>query len=104
MYTDAADYGEYKFGRRATGLIMAASLFALKLGLTLGGAIIGWALNIFKFVPNVAQTDESIKGILILISILPAFFGLLGGALMLFYPLSNTKMIEIEKELGARRK
>lgn len=104
MYTDAADYGEYKFGRRATGLIMAASLFALKLGLTLGGAIIGWALNIFKFVPNVAQTDESIKGILILISILPAFFGLLGGALMLFYPLSNAKMIEIEKELGARRK
>ena len=34
MY-DTADYGEWKFGRRATGLIMAASLFALKLGVAL---------------------------------------------------------------------
>jgi GPH family glycoside/pentoside/hexuronide:cation symporter len=103
MYTDAADYGEWKFMRRATGLIMAASLFALKLGLTLGGAVIGWALNIFNFVPNVAQSDESIKGILILISVLPALFGIIGGALMIFYPLTNKKMIEIENDLIKRR-
>ena len=89
--------------RRATGLIMAASLFALKLGLTLGGAIIGWALNIFNFVPNVAQSDESIKGILLLISVLPALFGIIGGALMIFYPLTNKKMIEIENDLIKRR-
>ena len=31
MYTDAADFSEWKNNRRATGLIMAASLFALKL-------------------------------------------------------------------------
>src|SRR5690606_31986070 len=41
IYTDAADFGEWKFGRRATALIMAASLFALKLGLTLGGTFVG---------------------------------------------------------------
>lgn len=48
MYTDFADYGEWKFNRRATGQIMSASLFALKLGLTFGGAIIGW-LCIFAY-------------------------------------------------------
>ena len=58
MYTDTADYGEWKFGRRATGLIMAASLFALKLGLTLGGAIIGWVLAANDFVPNITQSSE----------------------------------------------
>lgn len=103
LYTDTADYGEWKFGRRATGLIMAASLFALKLGLTLGGAIIGWILDLFDFVPNVQQTEESIKGILMLISVLPALFGLIGGALMIFYPLTNEKMIEIEEDLEKRR-
>jgi len=103
MYTDAADYGEWKFGRRATGLIMAASLFALKLGLTLGGAMIGWVLAASHFVPNEVQSPEAQKGILSLISFLPAIFGLIGGALMFFYPMTNKKMIEIETDLNKRR-
>ena len=103
MYTDTADYGEWKFGRRATGLIMAASLFALKLGLTLGGAIIGWVLAANDFVPNITQSSDSMNGILLMISILPAIFGLLGGALMFFYPLTNKMMIKIEEDLAARR-
>jgi len=103
MYTDTADYGEWKFGRRATGLIMAASLFTLKLGLTLGGAIIGWVLAANDFVPNITQTAESMNGILLLISVLPAIFGLTGGALMIFYPLTNNMMIKIEDDLAARK-
>ncbi|MBN2011863.1 MFS transporter [candidate division KSB1 bacterium] len=104
IYTDTADYGEWKFGRRATGLIMAASLFTLKLGLTLGGAIIGWMLDAFNFVPNAVQTPEAINGILIMISIIPGIFGLVGGGLMFFYPLKNKKMEQIEMELADRRK
>lgn len=104
MYTDTADYGEWKFGRRATGLIMAASLFALKLGLTLGGAIIGWVLAAHNFQPNVTQSAESLGGILLLISIFPAVFGVIGGLLMIFYPITNKVMIEIEQDLVARRK
>lgn len=103
MYTDTADYGEWKFRRRATGLVMAASLFALKLGLTMGGAIIGWVLAVYNFVPNEAQTSESLNGILSLISIFPAIFGIIGGALMIFYPLTNKMMVKIEEELTARR-
>ena len=103
LYTDTADYGEWKFGRRATGLIMAASLFALKLGLTLGGAMIGWVLAAYDYVPDQPQTDESMTGILMLISVLPAIFGVAGAALMLLYPLTNEKMNEIERDLNARR-
>jgi len=103
LYTDAADYGEWKFGRRATGLIMAASLFALKLGLTLGGSIIGEVLNSCGFKANQAQAPWALSGILMMISILPAISGVIGGMLMLFYPLTNQKMMEIEKDLNARR-
>jgi glycoside/pentoside/hexuronide:cation symporter, GPH family len=103
MYTDTADYGEWQFGRRATGLIMAASLFALKLGLTLGGAIIGWVLAAFNFEPNVNQAGEALNGIVYLFSFFPAIFGVTGGLLMIFYPLTNKMMIQIENDLASRR-
>ena len=103
IYTDTADYGEWKFGRRATGLIMAASLFMLKMGLTLGGAIVGWILSIYNYVPNVQQTPEAMNGILIMISLAPALFGIAGGALMIFYPLSNKMLVQMEEELTAKR-
>src|SRR5690625_7338798 len=58
MYTDAADYGEWKNGRRTTGLVMAASLFALKFGLAIGGAITGWVLGWYGFEAHVAQSED----------------------------------------------
>ncbi len=103
MYTDAADFGEWKNNRRATGLIMAASLFALKLGLSLGGAISGWVLAFHGFAANQVQTHESMRGIMMLMSIYPAIFGIIGGAMMFFYPLTNKMMIKIEEELTRRR-
>jgi GPH family glycoside/pentoside/hexuronide:cation symporter len=103
IYTDAADYSEWRNGRRATGLIMAASLFALKLGLTLGGAIVGWMLAYYGFVANQDQSGETLQGIILLMSIYPAIAGLVGAALMIYYPLNNKMMVQIEEELTARR-
>ena len=104
MYTDTADYSEWKNGRRATGLIMAASLFALKLGLTFGGSIVGWLLSYYNYVPNETQSAEALNGIVLLFSVYPAIFGIIGGLLMIMYPLTNKKMIEIEEDLTKRRK
>jgi len=103
MYTDAADYSEWKNGRRATGLLMAASLFALKLGLTLGGALVGYVLAYYGFVANQIQTGETITGIIALMSFYPAIFGIIGVILMAFYPLNNKMMIKIETDLTLRR-
>jgi glycoside/pentoside/hexuronide:cation symporter, GPH family len=103
IYTDTADFGEWKMGRRATGLVMAASLFALKLGLTLGGAIVGWILAFYGFQPNQVQSGEAVSGIIMLMSIYPAVFGIIGGIIMIFYPLNNKMMIKIEEDLTARR-
>jgi GPH family glycoside/pentoside/hexuronide:cation symporter len=103
MYTDTADYAEWKLGRRATGLLMAASLFALKLGLTVGGAIVGWILAYYGFVANQPQNAETLGGIILLMSLYPAVFGIIGGAIMMLYPLTNKMMSQIEEELAARR-
>lgn len=103
IYTDTADYGEWKMKRRATGLVMAASLFALKLGLTLGGSIVGWILAFYDFAPNQGQSAEAVKGIIMLMSFYPAVFGIIGGLLMFFYPLNNKMMAQIEQDLTLRR-
>lgn len=102
IYTDTADFGEWKFGRRATALIMAASLFALKLGLTLGGTFVGWILGFYGFEAGVAQPAETMTGIRLIMSIYPALFGIIGGAIMLYYPLTDKMMVTIEEDLTAR--
>jgi GPH family glycoside/pentoside/hexuronide:cation symporter len=104
MFTDCADYNEWKTGRRSTGLMMAASLFFLKFGLALGAAAIGWVLAWYGYEKGGTQTPEAIKGIVLLNSVYPAIFTLLGVAAMVFYPLSSKKMLEIEADLIARRK
>jgi GPH family glycoside/pentoside/hexuronide:cation symporter len=105
MYTDVADYSEWKNKRRATGLIMAASLFSLKMGLTLGGATVAWMLDYYGFVANQIQSTVTTEGIVKLISLFPAVAGIIGGLLILsFYPLTNKMMVTIEEDLTARRK
>ncbi len=103
IYTDTADYGEWKFTSRATGLIMAASLFALKLGLALGGAFLGWLLKAFGFEPNAVQSVQSLLGIRLIISVFPAVAALGGAVIMFFYPLTQSKLEEIERDLAARK-
>ena len=49
MMGDVADYGEWKTGRRATGTVTSAVVFALWVGLALGGAIAGWLLSFYGY-------------------------------------------------------
>jgi GPH family glycoside/pentoside/hexuronide:cation symporter len=104
IYTDTADYSEWKTGRRATALIMAASLFALKLGIALAGTFQAWVLKVYGYMPDVVQSATALDGIKLLMSIFPAVAGIIGVAFMVFYPLNNTMMVKIEEDLTARRK
>ncbi len=58
MYADAADYSEWKTGRRATGLVFSASSMSQKFGWTIGGALAGWLLGYYGFKANVVQTAK----------------------------------------------
>ena len=100
MYADAADYSEYRTGRRATGLVFSASSMSQKLGWTLGGAINMWLLAFFGFEANVAQTPGTIEGIKYMMSFVPAAAALISGGAMIFYKLSDRKMAQIINELS----
>ncbi|MCH1478601.1 MAG: MFS transporter [Crocinitomicaceae bacterium] len=94
MYGDVSDYSELKTGRRATGLIFSSSSMSQKLGWTIGGAISGWILAAFGFIANDIQTDESILGIRLMISIFAAVGVILSIIIMFFYPLTEKFMKE----------
>ena len=59
MMGDVADYGEWKTGRRASGTVTSAVVFALWAGLALGGAIAGWLFSGYGFVSEASvQTAQ----------------------------------------------
>ena len=104
IYADTADYSEWKKGRRATGLVMSASLFALKLGIALGATANAWILAAYGYQPNIEQTAKGLLGIRMVISVYPAIFAVIGMVIMFFYPLKKHMMMQVETELVERRK
>jgi Na+/melibiose symporter-like transporter len=104
MFADVVDFAEWKTGRRTTGVIYATVLFALKMGLSLGGFLAGWLLTGYGYRPNVAQTEHALLGIRLTISIYPAIlYCVIVGALC-FYPIGKKLNLEIQDELAERRK
>jgi len=108
MYADSADYSEWKNHRRATGLVFSAATFSQKLGGAIGSAIPGWALAAFQFrkpVEGVVQTQsqETLTGIILLMSVVPAIFLFCSAAAMFFYNIDRKLLKQIETELEARK-
>jgi GPH family glycoside/pentoside/hexuronide:cation symporter len=103
LYADVADHAEWLHGRRATGLVFSAAMFAQKMGLTIGGAASGWLLDGFGFVSNAEQSDSAILGIRIMFCIVPGVLSLLNGLVLMGYPLSREETARIQAELAERR-
>jgi len=102
MYADTADYSQWKNGRRATGLVFSAATFAQKFGIALGGGLLGWLLAYFGFIANVPQTPDTLNGILLMMSFIPAIGSLVAAVAAFFYPLDDATMQKIEKDLRDR--
>ena len=104
MYADTADYAEWKTGRRATGLIFSASIFAQKQGWGISGGFTLILMSSLGFIANQEQTPDSLHGLVQLMSIFPAALGVLSLLLMMFfYPLNEAKVDQISADLKARR-
>ena len=103
MMGDVADYGEWKTGRRATGTVTSAVVFALWLGLALGGAVAGWLFQAYGYVPNATQTAHSLAGILLVASVYSGLAFFATAVCLIFYPITRAKNREIADELAERR-
>jgi GPH family glycoside/pentoside/hexuronide:cation symporter len=103
LYGDVADYGEWKFGRRSTGLVYSASLFSIKTGIVVGGFLLPLFLQQFGFVRNAVQSANALLGITLAFSLAPALLALLKAIALMIYPLNQQRVDAIEQDLAARR-
>lgn len=103
MIADSADYGEWKTGRRSTGLYFSAAVFAQKAGWGIGAAIAGWILSVSHFVPNVIQSIQAITGIKLLVSVIPGALYMSCALFMIFYNIDAQTTEQIKKDLDKRR-
>jgi Na+/melibiose symporter-like transporter len=105
MIADVADHMEYVSYRRATGFVFAGVVFALKAGLGVGGAILGFLLSGFGYESGagVAQSESAIMGIQLSSSLIPAATFFVGVIALLFYPITKQFNEKMQAELELRR-
>ena len=102
MIADTADYSEWKFGRRFTGLIFSAGTFSHKSGMAIGAALAGWYLAFLGYQANTEQGPESIEGIRQMMSFIPSIIGVFGAIAISWYGITPALARQIETELAAR--
>ena len=72
LVADTADFQEWKYKVRTTGVVFSATTCAQKAGMGIGAAFAGFLISHFGYVPNGEQSPGSIHGILLLVSLIPA--------------------------------
>ncbi|PIQ34757.1 MAG: MFS transporter [Bacteroidetes bacterium CG18_big_fil_WC_8_21_14_2_50_41_14] len=103
MIADTADYSEWKNERRSTGLVFSAATFAQKAGWGIGGALAGWLLALYQFIPNAEQSATALTGIKLMISVFPGILYMFCAVLLYFYTIDHKTCIVMQKDLELRR-
>ena len=102
LIPETIEYGEYKTGKRLSGMIYAIIGFFFKFGLALGGIVPGFMLARFGYVANQVQTPEALEGILLTNTIIPIIFLALAFIDICFYGLDDKRYQKIVTELEQR--
>ncbi len=94
MMSDTVDYGEWNDGKRLTGISFAGTLFVLKLGLALAGALIGWVLAGAGYQSGAAtQNPATLTSIIALFTMVPAVCYLLSAIICKRFYILRTPLL-----------
>lgn len=109
MIADVADYSEWKTNRRATAIIFSAMMVGLKVGLSIGSALVASIIGKYGYISasgsqHIVQPETVATGAKMLVSIFPAIPFFLACGLLFFYEINKKMEVEIEKDLAERRK
>lgn len=103
MFTDIAEYVDWRSRKQMTALVVAASIFAVKTGVAFGLALPGLVMSLSGFVAGEVQSETAMIGINLAFAIVPAVLLIPGMVAMLFYHLDRGTLAAIERELAQRR-
>lgn len=103
MMSDVDDYGDWKFGKRLTGISFAGNLFMLKMGLAVAGAIVAWVLSWTGYIANKPdQNPQTIEGIIIMFSLMPMASYFISAFIARYFKLNNAFLEKIKVDLAKR--
>ncbi|MBC6297939.1 MFS transporter [Listeria sp. FSL L7-1517] len=100
MLADTVDYGEWKNGVRAQGLLTSASSFGAKFGMGIGGALTAGILASAGYQANQVQTASSLQAIEFNFVWLPIVGFLIASVALFFYRADKqekTYLVELEE-------
>lgn len=99
MVADTVDYGVEKIGRRLTAITFSGHLLAIKFGFAIGGALAGWMLSAYNYIPNQQQTDETLSGILLAFAGIPVICTVICLIVIAKYKLTEVEVKKIQLKL-----
>ena len=104
MLADTVEYGEWKTGKRITGISFSGNLFFLKVGLAVAGAMVGFLLSWYGYDAGAkAQSASALNGIVLLFSVIPGVGYLITAGVVRLLKVDRTLMRQIQSDLEKRR-
>lgn len=101
---DVDDYGEWKTGKRITGISFSGNLFFLKVGLAVAGAMVGFLLSAYGYDAGAKQQSaQAINGIVLLFTVIPGIGYLITAGVVRLMKVDRTLMQTIQRDLALRR-
>ncbi|MFO4793108.1 MFS transporter [Salmonella enterica subsp. enterica serovar Typhimurium] len=104
LMADVDDYGEWKTGKRITGISFSGNLFFLKLGLAIAGAMVGFLLSWYGYDASAkAQSASAMNGIMLLFTVIPGVGYLITAGVVRLLKVDRELMKKIQDDLEKRR-
>ncbi|WP_336772868.1 MFS transporter [Paenibacillus sp. MMO-58] len=104
--TDVIDYHEYVTGMREDGTVYSVYSFARKVGQALAGGLGGIAITAIGYNSALkSQTQDTLNGLYLLSTLVPAIVFLVVALLLAFvYPLNKKRTGELAADLASRKR
>ncbi|MCU5771454.1 MFS transporter [Erwiniaceae bacterium BAC15a-03b] len=104
LMADVDDYGEWKTGKRSTGISFSGNLFFLKVGLAVAGAMVGFLLSWYGYDAGARQQSATaINGIMLLFTVIPGIGYLITAGVIRLLKVDRQLMQTIQIDLAKRR-
>ncbi|CNH17053.1 Sodium:galactoside symporter family protein [Yersinia aldovae] len=104
LMADVDDYGEWKTGKRITGISFSGNLFFLKVGLAVAGAMVGFLLSATGYQADaINQAPSALNSIVLLFTVIPAIGYLITAGVVRLLKVDRKLMQQIQIDLEKRR-
>lgn len=102
VQADVIDFDEYLTGDRKEGAYFAVWNFVKKSGFGVAAMLTGLVLSGVGFVPNQAQSQETLLAMRVLFSFVPGLCFVIGTILFIGFELDETRHAEVRRALDER--